>query len=132
MSSASSSKPCAFMRSAKCCYCISCNSHIPSSAFDGKNATHINASNKRDVYKRQRQCHVVFKMDFLVFFEYGFTVVVQFNYQACLLYTSILNISLSIGNHLNAFSSRVFNRDISLSLSLIHISDRYLAMRLAI
>lgn len=26
---------------------------------------------------------------------------------------SILNISLSIGNHLNAFSSRVFNRDIS-------------------
>lgn len=30
---------------------------------------------------------------------------------------SILNISLSNGNHLNAFSSRVFNRDISLSLA---------------
>ena len=30
---------------------------------------------------------------------------------------SILNISLSIGNHLKAFSSKVFSRDISLSLA---------------
>ena len=28
------------------CSCMSCNNHIPSSAFDGKNATHINASIK--------------------------------------------------------------------------------------
>ncbi len=28
-----------------------------------------------------RQCHVVFKMDVLVFFKYGFTVLVQFNTQ---------------------------------------------------